>query len=234
MNAERQLAISKQNLVSGWGGTEVTFNRVLGDFYNIPFLPELTSIVSKLNNNPDIARWATEVSRHQNAINLAQADTIPDISVSAGLRHLNESDDVAAVASISIPLFIFNNKQTGVQRSEVGLSRASKEQAVTETRLRSSLLIAYQRLSILHQEVTTLKSEVLPGAEEAFNAATKIYRLGKLDLLSLLDAQRTYFETRQQYVDAVTEYHRVVVAIERLIGSSLGDRTDYIAEEAIR
>ena len=55
-----------------------------------------------------------------------------------------------------------------------------------------------------------------------------------MDLLSLLDAQRTYFETRQQYVDAVTEYHRVVVAIERLIGSSLGDRTDYIAEEAIR
>lgn len=234
MNAERQLAISKQNLVSGWGGTEVSFNRVLGDFYNIPALPELALIVSKLNNNPDIARWATEVSRHQNAINLARADTIPDISVSAGLRHLNESDDVAAVASISIPLFIFNNKQTGVQRSEVGLSRASKEQAVTETRLRSALLIAYQRLNILHQEVITLKSEILPGAEEAFNASTKIYRLGKLDLLSLLDAQRTYFETRQQYVDAVTEYHRVVVAIERLIGSSLGDRTDYIAEEAIR
>ena len=234
MNAERQLAISKQNLVLGWGGMEVTFNRVLGDFYNIPTLPELASIVNKLNNNPAIARWATEVSRYQNAINLARADTIPDVSVSAGLRRFNESDDVAAVASISIPLFIFNNKQTGVQRSEVGLSRASKEQAVTETRLRSALLIAYQRLNILNQEVTTLKSEILPGAEEAFNAATKIYRLGKLDILSLLDAQRIYFETRQQYVDAMTEYHRVVVAIERLIGSSLGDRRDYIAEEAIR
>ena len=121
-----------------------------------------------------------------------------------------------------------------MKRSEVDLSRASKEQAVTETRLRSALLIAYHRLNILFKEVTTLKSEILPGAEEAFNAATKIYRLGKLDLLNLLDAQRTYFETRQQYVDAVNEYHQIVVAIERLIGSSLGDRTDYIAEEAIR
>jgi cobalt-zinc-cadmium efflux system outer membrane protein len=234
MNAERKLIISKQKLVAGWGGTEVTFNRVLGDFYNIPPLPNLTSIVNKLNNNPDIARWATEISRHQSAINLARADTIPDISVSAGLRHLNASDDVAAVASISIPLFIFNNKQTGVQRSKVELSRASKEQAVTETRLRSALIVAYQRLSILYQEVTTLKSEILPGAEEAFNAATKIYRLGKLDLLSLLDAQRIYFETRQQYVTALTEYHRVVVAIERLTGSSLDGRTDYITEEVIR
>ena len=234
LNAERQLAISKQQLVSGWGGAEVTFNRVLGDFYNIPQLPDLNSIVNKLNNNPNIARWATEVSRHQSAIDLARADAIPDISVSAGLRHFNGSNDVAAVASISIPLFIFNNKKTGVQRSEVELSRASKEQAVTEARLRSALLVTYQRLNILYQEVTTIKREILPGAEEAFNAATKIYRLGKLDLLSLLDAQRTYFETRQQYVDALTEYHLVVVEVERLIGASLGNRTDYIAEESKR
>ena len=234
LNAERQLAISKQQLVSGWGGAEVTFNRVLGDFYNIPQLPDLNSIVNKLNNNPNIARWATEVSRHQSAIDLARADAIPDISVSAGLRHFNGSNDVAAVASISIPLFIFNNKKTGVQRSEVELSRASKEQAVTEARLRSALLVTYQRLNILYQEVTTIKREILPGAEEAFNAATKIDRLGQLDLLSLLDAQRTYFETRQQYVDALTEYHLVVVEVERLIGASLGNRTDYIAEESKR
>jgi outer membrane protein, heavy metal efflux system len=234
INAERQLAISKQNLVTGWGGTDVTFNRVQGDFYNVPSIPQLSSIVNKINNNPDLARWATEVSRHQNAITLARADTIPDISVSAGVRHINESDDVAAVASISIPLYLFDKKQTGVQRTEVGLNQASKQREVTETRLRSALLIAYQRLNILHHEVTTLNDEVLPSAEEAFNAATKIYRLGKLDLLSLLDAQRTYFETRQQYINSVKEYHRIVIAIERLIGSSLGDRTDYIAEEAIR
>ena len=234
VNAERQLLISKQNLVTGWGGTDVTFNRVFGDFYNIPSIPELTSIVNKINNNPDLARWVTEVSRHQNQITLARADTIPDISVSAGVRHLNESDDVAAVASISIPLFMFDKKQTGVQRSEIALSQATKQREVTETRLRSTLLIAYQRLNILHHEVTTLNDEILPGAEEAFNASTKIYRLGKLDLLSLLDAQRTYFETRQQYIESVKEYHRVVVAIERLIGSSLSEGKNYIAEEAIR
>jgi len=234
INAERQLAISKQNLVIGWGGTDITFNKVLGNFYSISPIPELGSIVTKLNNNPALARWATEVIRHQKAITLARADTIPDISVSAGIRHLNETDDVAAVASISIPLFLFNNKRTGVQRSEIGLSRASKQREVTETRLRSALLIAYQRLIILYQEVTILNDEILPSAEEAFNASTKIYRLGKLDLLGLLDAQRTYFETRQQHINSVKEYHRVVVVIERLIGSSLSEGKDYMAEEAIR
>ena len=57
INAERQLVISKQNLVTSWGGTDVTFNRVIGDFYGISSIPELNSIVTKLNNNPDLARW---------------------------------------------------------------------------------------------------------------------------------------------------------------------------------
>ncbi len=234
INAERQLTISRQNLVISWGGTDVTFNKVLGDFYSIPSMPDLNSIVNKINNNPDIARWVTEVSRHQNAITLARAETIPDILVSAGVRRLNETDDVAAVASISIPLFLFNNKRTGVQRSEAGLGQSLKQREATEKRLRSALFIAYQRLNILHYEVTTLNEEILPSAEEAFNASTKIYRLGKLGLLSLLDAQRTYFETRQLHIDAVREYHRITVAIERLIGSSLSEGDDYIAEEAIR
>ena len=68
INAERQLSISKQNLVTGWGGTDITFNNVLGDFYSISPIPELDSIVTKLNNNPALARWATEVIRHQKAI----------------------------------------------------------------------------------------------------------------------------------------------------------------------
>jgi len=234
IRAERQLTISRQNLVTVWGGTDVTFKKVIGNFYNITSPPGLDSIVTKLNSNPELARWATEVSRHQNAITLARADTIPDISVSAGIRHLNVTDDVAAIASISIPLFLFNNKQTGVQRSQVEFSQALKQRKNTEVKIRAALLIAYKRLGTLYDEVTTLQNDVLPSAEEAFNAANKIYQLGKLDLLNLLDAQRTYFETRQQYIDAVKEYHRLVIAIERLIGSPLDDGKNYITEETIR
>ncbi len=234
INAERQLAISKQILVTGWGGTDVTFNKVQGDFYSISPLPQLATIADRINNNPEMARWATELSRHENAINLAQADTIPDIIVSAGIRRLNETDDIAAIAGISIPLYIFDKRQTGVQLSELDLNRSSKQQQVTETKLRSSLLITYQRLKIFDHEVTTLNDEILPSAKQAFDAATKIYRLGKLDLLSLLDAQRTYFETRQQLIASIKEYHQVVISIERLTGSSLSEGNDQINKEEVQ
>ncbi len=66
-----------------------------------------------------------------------------------------------------------------------------------------------------------LRDEVLPVAETAFDSATKIYQLGKLDLLGLLDTQRTYFDVRQQFIETLTAYQLMVINIERLIGGGL-------------
>jgi cobalt-zinc-cadmium efflux system outer membrane protein len=221
INAEKQLLISEQSLATLWGDSEITFTDVVGDITRTTPPPDLNSIVNNISNNPDMARWVSEISRQQSSINLARAQTIPDVTVSAGMRHLNASDDIAAVASISIPLFIFNNKQTGVQRSKAGLRRAIKQRETSELKIRSSLIQNYQQLKILYGEVSVLKEELLPAAEEVFVASKKIYQLGKLDLLGLLDAQRTYFDVRKQYIESITAYQLMVITIERLIGSGL-------------
>ena len=221
INVQRRLTTAKQALVTFWGTAEITFNDVIGDLHSSETPPNLNSIVSEINNNPDIGRWVTEISREQHSVALAQANTIPDVTVSAGVRHLNNSDDVAAVANISIPLFLFNGKQSGVRRSNVELERALKQKEVTELKIRSALKQNYQQLMILYDEVTVLRDEVLPVAEQAFVSAKKIYQLGKLDLLGLLDTQRIYFDVRKQYIETVTAYRHMIVAIERLIGGGL-------------
>ena len=68
---------------------------------------------------------------------------------------------------------------------------------------------------------TGIQRDVLPAAEEAFQVATEGYRQGKFGFLDVLDAQRTLFETKGQYLDAFT-YHKAVADTERLIGEPLG------------
>ncbi len=221
INSIKQLQISEQSLVTFWGDSEITFTDVVGDIYKTTSPPDLNSIIDSINNNPEMARWVSEISRQQSSINLARAQTIPDVTVSAGIRHFNTSDDIAAVASISIPLFIFNKKQTGVQQSKAGLGRAIKLREISELKIRSALIQNYQQLKILYSEVSVLKKEVLPAAEEAFVISKKIYQLGKLDLLGLLDAQRTYFDVRKQYIESITAYQLMVITIERLIGGGV-------------
>jgi len=70
-------------------------------------------------------------------------------------------------------------------------------------------------------EIKTLRDELLPGAKSAFDAAAKGYQLGKFGFLDALDAQRTLFQSNQQYVRALAEYHRTIADIERLVGGPL-------------
>ena len=49
---------------------------------------------------------------------------------------------------------------------------------------------------------------------------------GKFDYLEVLDAQRTLFDARVQYVSSLTTYHKTRAAIERLIGRGLDTMND--------
>ena len=65
------------------------------------------------------------------------------------------------------------------------------------------------------------RSEVVPGAEESFTITNVSYSEGKLRYLDVLDAQRTLYEARAQYTDALVEYHKAVADVERLVGEQL-------------
>jgi cobalt-zinc-cadmium efflux system outer membrane protein len=90
-----------------------------------------------------------------------------------------------------------------------------------EVQVRAALGEAYAALSAAFAEATALKNDVIPGSVSAFEAAGEGYRQGRFGILDVLDAQRTLFEARGQYVEALAAYHKSVAQVERLIGEPL-------------
>ena len=93
-----------------------------------------------------------------------------------------------------------------------------EERRAAEVLVTTALNTTYQSLAAANIEVTTLKTQVLPGAQSAFEAASQGYRLGKFGFLEVLDAQRTLFGAKAQYLRALSDYHKAVAEVERLIG----------------
>ena len=60
----------------------------------------------------------------------------------------------------------------------------------------------------------------LPGAKSAYDAATIGFENGKFNFLEVLDAQRTYFTAKSQYLKALGEAHRAAADVDRLLGAS--------------
>ncbi|MCH2221506.1 MAG: TolC family protein, partial [Dechloromonas sp.] len=53
----------------------------------------------------------------------------------------------------------------------------------------------------------------------AYEAASKGFELGKFSFLEVLDAQRTFFQARAQYLRSVSDAHRTAAELERILGS---------------
>ena len=216
-----ELITARQKLVATWGSIAPQFHKATGDLETVRTPPSLASLVDRLSNNPDLARWPAEMSLRRKALKVAKAGTIPDITLSAGVRRFANENEFAGVASFSIPLFVFDNKQTGVQEAEIGLTQAMQNQKAVMVVVRMELVDTYQRLQMAFVEIEAIRNEVLPSAKTAFDAATEAYQLGKIGAIDLLDAQRTLFQTRREQIEALAAFHRNVVSVERLIGGEL-------------
>jgi cobalt-zinc-cadmium efflux system outer membrane protein len=66
-----------------------------------------------------------------------------------------------------------------------------------------------------------LQSTVVPGAKSAYDAVVVGFDYGKFNFLEMLDAQRTYFAAKSQYLKALADAHRAAAEIDRLLGGSV-------------
>lgn len=223
---KRSLKAARKNLAAYWGSSVTTFEKVVGELHNVSPIPSSTLLETMISRNPDIARRVVEMEKYQAALDLSKAGRIPDLTVSGGYRRFNETDKNAFVIGLSVPLLFFNRNQGDIAESSYRLSKGAYEKRAVETEVKKDLNESYQKLSIAYTEVNALKTEVLPGAQLAFDAANEGYQLGKFNFLDVLDAQRILFDSREQYLDALSTYHTSVAEVERLIGIGLDDITN--------
>ncbi len=219
--AERELEAARKRLAATWGSTAPRFKRALGVLEAVLPIPSLEQIMERLRQNPELARWATEIAERQAVIGLEETRAIPDLTASFGVRRFTEPGDDALVVGIELPLPLFNRNQGAILAAQRRLTKAEEERRTAEVRVATALSSAYQTLAGAFSEIAALKAQVLPGAQSAFEAASKGYRLGKFGLLDVLDAQRTLFGAKAQYLRALTDYHQSVAQVEGLIGERI-------------
>lgn len=222
---KRQLATARKNLASMWADPEPSFERVTGNLDTLPALPDYQQLAARINSNPDLARWSTEIARRQATVDAEKAKAVPDVTVSVGKKRFSQFEDHAYMLGISIPLPLFDRNSGGILEANRRLDKAGDEQRAAQNRLLTALAQGFQRLSAIRTEVETLRNDILPGAQSAYAGAATGYQLGKFGILDVLDAQRTLFQARTQYLKALTDYHRGHNEIERLTGGPLNGTT---------
>ncbi|MCZ2495279.1 cobalt-zinc-cadmium resistance protein [Xylophilus sp. Kf1] len=167
---------------------------------------------------PVLAQARLELDRRQALVRVETAAAVPNVSVTLGAKRLQEAGVTQAVVGLSVPLPVFDRNQGNLAEALRREDKARDELDATDLRLGSELAQARERLRSTRAEALTLQRDALPGAREAFDAASRGFALGKFSFLEALDAQRTWFQVQAQAQRALADSLRAAAEIERLLG----------------
>ncbi len=234
LQAEGTLRTARRHLAALWGNPAPRFTQVEGEVDRLPAMASaqgMQDMQSRLAAAPVLRQARLEVERRQALSDLEQARRMPDITVSLGAKRVPSAEGDTGggrrnqvVVGLSIPLPIFDTHRGNVAEALSREEKARDDLAAAELQLGTDVAQATERLGAARATAETLQRDALPGAESAYRAATKGFELGKFSFLEALDAQRTLFQVRAQYLLALADAHRAAGDLDRLLGRQ-GDDT---------
>jgi len=219
--AYRDLVSARKRLALMWDSANPQFEKAQGVLEVAVPPPDFQLLQQRVLDNPMALRAMKNIEHRKALLKVEETRRIPNLTLNAGAVHHAQLGGTTAVASVMIPLPLFDRNQGNLKEAYHRVSKAEDEQQATELRLRTELALSYEAMSASWNEINILRDEILPGAKSAFNVMRRGYELGKFGLLELLDAQRVLFQNQVLYVRALANYQRLVNDIERLIAAPL-------------
>ncbi|GAB4172320.1 MAG: TolC family protein [Calditrichia bacterium] len=218
---QNELHIARKNLVRLWGMTQVPFDSVTGELGQLITLPDLQDIESEVEAHPMIVSQMFRIKQNEAIYELEKSRRIPNVNISFGVRRMNESGNQALVASISMPVMIFNRNQGMIERAKIQKDIATVEYKRAILDMKTKIYQMYQSIKWLQKEIKNYQTGIIPSAEMSFRIITKGYEVGRFTSLDVLDAQRTLFEVKSEYLNRLAEYQIILGNLESITGRPL-------------
>jgi cobalt-zinc-cadmium efflux system outer membrane protein len=163
-------------------------------------------------------------------VTIERSARIPDLSVTVGTQRDRERGGSEAVFGVSIPLPLFNRNQGNMLAALRRVDQARDELEAERLRLYQELADARQRAEVAQLQLDSLKTEMVPAAQQAYDAAVIGFELGKFGFLDVLDTQRALIQARTLYLRGLSERYRAATDIERVAPTAGPDGTAIFKE----
>jgi cobalt-zinc-cadmium efflux system outer membrane protein len=216
--AKLSLVAARQRLANLQGLARPDFGALPDNVPATKPLPPEEAARQRVQANPLIKETEARAKASEASLRAARANRFPGITVSVGQTQFEDAGQSAWQMGVSVPLPLFDRNQGATQAAEARLREARAQADVATQGLQGELDVLYPQVQTLGQQLETFQQSVLPASEQAFSAVNKGYRFGKFGLLDVLDAQRALIDTRFDYLDTLTEYHRQRNRLDALLG----------------
>lgn len=208
--AKAKRASARTLLASYWGGSAETL--VIDEGIEKP------AAADPALAEADAALYDAAIEQARAQVVVEQSRGVQDYTVSGGARFLRETNDVAVVAGVSIPLGRFDRNQGNIERARADRQRLEYE-------AEANRLARLRRLASLRADADAARvraegimQTVYPKAVKTLAQVREGYNRGGFRFSDVQDAADVIIDIQGQWAEAMTRYRDAQSEIDRLTG----------------
>ncbi|MDA0587722.1 MAG: TolC family protein [Planctomycetota bacterium] len=167
--------------------------------------------------SPELAAVAAEVEQTRWAVQRASVQAVPNVTVQAGSMYDFGTRDPIATLQIQLPVPIFNRNQGGIAEAHAHAIAAERAVERVELSLQQRLAAVYQQYEQARQQASRYDATILKKARRNLDLNRQSYEAGESAYLGVLTAQRSYFQAKLAWLNALEQLWSATVQIEGLL-----------------
>jgi len=177
------------------------------------------------DQRPQLQSLAALVDRSERELALARREYYPDFEVRFGygqrertLEGLPRDDMVTLTVAVNLPLWRRSRLEPRVAEALAmrtqATSLADGQRLETQTMLESALATERQQ----RDSARLYRSTLMPQTQAAFESALASYRVGRVDITTLLEARMRVYEAALGEAEALAAHNKAIAEINFLTG----------------
>lgn len=190
---------------------------------------EINELYDELvKKNPELLALSQSVEKNKDALKLAKREYFPDLNV--GVTQIDTGEAInpdtkdsgknalMIMLSVNIPIW-FNRINAEVEDAQASLKAAENSLENKQNELLSRLALLHYKLRDALRQSYLYKDALLPKATQTLNATQSGYEGGKVDFLSLIDAQRVLLSFQLAYYRHNANFYQRLAELKSLLGN---------------
>jgi cobalt-zinc-cadmium efflux system outer membrane protein len=204
------------------GKPDLPLSPVAGSLENPPAIDPERIVNQIVQESPSVKRAQQDISRAEAELKNAKRESIPDLTVRAGVQQNFEPvNEIAGrpvglqsfvTAGITLP--IFNRNQGNVRAAEAEREHAQAEVTRVQLSIRQSAQPLLQAYLSEVAEANRYKNEMIPRATRAYQLYLAKYRQMGAAYPQVIVSQRTLFQLQAGYVTVLQNVWSNAIALQ--------------------
>lgn len=169
-----------------------------------------------LGRRADLQAAREAVTAAEADVKLQRANAVPDLDLIGGYKRNSAAN--TGYGALQIPLPFRNRNQGEIERAGASVRYAQYALQARELQVRAEVVQSEQHYQRELEMVQTLLPDMRAKARQNLQLISEAYRIGGVDLLRYLDAERTEFDVEVSALRTFAEYQQAALRLELSYG----------------